>query len=137
MKHGLNTDDLDKAPSAALLHEAVTQEIIGAAFEVYNVLGYGFLEKVYQRALQAELLRRGVPAEIEHRITVIYKGVNVGDYAADLFVDAKVVVELKVASAYNPEDEAQLLNELKATGTKVGMLINFGRRKVEFRRFVF
>jgi GxxExxY protein len=137
MKHRLNTDDLDKAPAAALLHEATTQEIIGAAFEVYNVLGYGFLEKVYQRALQAELLRRGVPAEVEYRITVIYKGVNVGDYAADLFVDARVVVELKVASAYNPEDEAQLLNELKATGTKVGLLINFGRKKVEFRRFVF
>jgi GxxExxY protein len=137
MKHGLNTDDLDKAPAAALLHEATTQEIIGAAFEVYNVLGYGFLERVYQRALQAELLRRGVPAEIEHRITVIYKGINVGDYAADLLVDTKVAVELKVAAAYNPEDEAQLLNELKATGIKVGMLINFGRRKVEFRRFVF
>ena len=137
MKHGLNTDDLDKAPAAALLHEATTQEIIGAAFEVYNVLGYGFLEKVYQRALQAELLRRGVPAEIEHRISVNYKGINVGDYAADLYVDNKVLVELKVASEYNSEDEAQLLNELKATGMKVGMLINFGRRKVEFRRFVF
>jgi GxxExxY protein len=133
----MNTDDLDKAPAASLLHERTTQEIIGAAFGVYNVLGYGFLEKVYQRAMQAELLQRGVPVEIEHRITVMYKGVNVGDYAADLFVDAKVVVEIKVASAYNAADEAQLLNELKATGTKVGMLINFGSSKVEFRRLVF
>ena len=137
MKHGLNTDDLDKAATGALLHETVTQQIIGAAFEVYNVLGYGFLERVYQRALQAELLRRGVSAEVEHRITVLYKGINVGDYAADLFVDGKVVVELKVSADYNSEDEAQLLNELKATGTKVGLLINFGRRKVEFRRFIF
>src|SRR5688572_28833874 len=85
MKHGLDTDDLDQAPATALLHERTTQEIIGAAFAVYKVLGYGFPEKVYQRAMQAELLQRGVPAEIEHRITVMYKGVNVGDYPADLF----------------------------------------------------
>src|SRR5436190_5939372 len=134
MKHGLNTDDLENAAAAPLLHEATTQHIIGAAFEVYNLLGYGFLERVYQRALQAELLRRGVPAEIEHRITVLYKNINVGDYSADLFVQGKVVVELKVSAEYNSEDEAQLLNELKATGIKVGLLINFGRRKVEFRR---
>jgi GxxExxY protein len=137
MKHGLNTDNLDEASAGALLHEAVTQQIIGAAFEVYNVLGYGFLERVYQRALQAELLRRGISAEVEHRITVLYKDINAGDYAADLFVDGKVVVELKVSAEYNSADEAQLLNELKATGTKVGVLINFGRRKVEFRRMVF
>ena len=137
MKHGLNTDDLDNPAAAPLLHQATTQEIIGSAFEVYHVLGYGFLERVYQRALQTELLRRGVSAEIEHRIAVAYKGVNVGDYAADLFVDGKVIVELKVAAEYNSSDEAQLLNELKATGSKVGLLINFGRRKVEFRRFVF
>ena len=137
MKHGLNTDEVDHAAAAHLLHEATTQQIIGAAFEVYNVLGYGFLEKVYQRALQAELLRRGVSAEIEHRITVLYKGINVGDYAADLLVEGKVVVELKVSAEYNSQDEAQLLNELKATTTKVGLLINFGRSKVEFRRFVF
>src|SRR5688572_16845299 len=136
MKHGWNTDDLEKASAGKLLHEGITQQIIGAAFEVHSVLGYGFLERVYQRALQAELLRRNVPAEIEHRIAVLYKGINVGDYAADLLVDGKVVVELKVATEYNPEDEAQLLNELKATGTKVGLLINFGRRKVEFRRFI-
>jgi GxxExxY protein len=137
MKHGLNTDAADKASAGKLLHEGVTEQIIGAAFEVHSVLGYGFLERVYQRALQAELLRRGISAEAEHRITVLYKGINVGDYAADLFVDGKVVVELKVAAEYNSEDEAQLLNELQATGTKIGLLINFGRRKVEFRRLIF
>jgi GxxExxY protein len=137
MKHRWNTDNLDEAAAGNFLHKDITEQIIGAAFEVHSVLGYGFLERVYQRALQAELLRRGIPAEIEHRITVSYKGINVGDYAADLFVDGKVVVELKVATEYNPEDEAQLLNELKASGTKVGLLTNFGRQKVEFRRFVF
>jgi len=123
--------------TSKLAHETITKEIIGAAFEVYNVLGYGFLEKVYQRAMQTELLRREVKCEIEHKITVTYKSVIVGEYAADLFVENKVIVELKVASEYISADEAQLLNELKATGIKVGMLVNFGRAKVEFKRFVF
>jgi len=117
--------------------EDITGKIIGAAFEVYRVLGYGFLEKVYQKALQAELQRAGLKAELEHRIQVRYKETMVGDYAADLFVDNAVIVEIKVAKAYNREDEPQLLNELKATGIKVGLLINFGRTKVEFKRMVF
>ena len=136
MKHGLNTDDLKSEIRETLLHKELTERI-GAAFEVHNELGYGFLEKVYQRALQTELLRRGIPAELEHRIAVRYNDVIVGDFAADLFVDGRVIVETKVAAEYNPEDEAQLLNELKATGMKVGLLINFGRRKVEFKRRVF
>ena len=118
-------------------HKELTEAIIGAAFEVHNQLGYGFLERVYQRALQVELLRRGVSAEIEKRIQVQYKGVVVGDYDADLIVDNCVVVEIKVSPQYDKRDEAQLLNELKATGLKVGILINFGRYKVEYRRFVF
>ena len=115
----------------------VTEKIIGAAFEVYKELGYGFLERVYQRAMQVELQRAGLKAEIERRIQVKYKGVIVGDFDADLFVDESVIVELKVAKAYNAEDEPQLLNELKATGIRVGLLINFGRTKVEFARRVF
>ena len=121
----------------ALLHANITEEIIGAAFEVHKVLGYGFLEKVYQKAMQVELINLGLKAELEHKITVYYKGVVVGDYSADIFVEDKVIVELKVAKHYNPEDEAQLLNELKATGIKVGLLINFGRKKVGFKRLVF
>ena len=120
-----------------LLHEETTQRIIGAAFEVHDQLGYGFLERVYQRALQVELLRRGAIAEIEKRIQVRYKGIVVGDYDADVLVDGCVVVEIKVAPQYDKRDEAQLLNELKATGLKVGLLINFGRNKVEYKRLVF
>jgi GxxExxY protein len=120
-----------------LQHKELTEQIIGAAFEVYNVLGYGFLEKVYQRAMQIELQARGLNAALEREIRVIYKSFEAGFYRADLFVNDCVIVELKVAKAYNPEDEPQLLNELKATGTKVGLLLNFGRTKVEFRRFVF
>jgi GxxExxY protein len=115
----------------------ITEQIIGAAFEVHSVLGYGFLERVYQRAMQVELTARGLEAETESKIKVMYKGVVVGEYQADLLVADQVIVELKVAKEYRTADEAQLLNELKATGIKVGLLINFGRTKVEFRRLVF
>jgi len=120
-----------------LEYEQITEAIIGSSFEVHNILGYGFLERVYQKALQVELLRRGHTAEIEHAIKVKFKGVVVGEYSADLFVDEKVLVELKVAKEYNPQDEPQLLNELKATEIKVGLLINFGKEKVEFKRFIY
>ncbi len=119
------------------LYEDITKGVIGAAFEVYNVLGYGFLEKVYQRAMQVELGAHGFQAEIEEEIHVIYKGVEVGFYKADLWVNKCVIVELKVAKSYVEGDEPQLLNELKGTGVKVGLLINFGRTKVEFKRMVF
>ena len=120
-----------------LLHRATTETIIGAAFEVHQQLGYGLLERVYQRALQVELIRRRVAAEIERRIQVQYKGVVVGDYDADLIVADSVAVEIKVNPQYDKRDEAQLLNELKATGLKVGLLINFGRNRVEYKRLVF
>ena len=120
-----------------LLHSDVTEKIIAAAYEVYRVLGYGFLESVYQRAMQAELQRQGLQCEIEAPIKVLYKGVVVGEFRADLFVNAVVITELKVAKEYNSDDEPQLLNELKATGVKVGLLVNFGRTKVEFTRRVF
>jgi GxxExxY protein len=120
-----------------LLHSDVTEKIIGAAFEVYGELGYGFLESVYQKAMQVELQRLGLRAEIECPIKVKYRNVIVGEFRADLFVNEVVIVELKTAKNYNAEDEPQLLNELKATGTKVGLLINFGRTKVEFERMVF
>jgi GxxExxY protein len=118
-------------------HKELTEQIIGSAFEVYNHLGYGYLEKVYQKAMQVELLRHGIMAEFERRLTVRYKGVVVGDYDADFLVADAVLVELKIAPQYDKRDEAQLLNELKACGIKLGLLINFGRSKVEFKRLVF
>ena len=121
----------------ALEKKEVTEKIIGAAFEVYRELGYGFLERVYQKAMQVELQRAGLKAELERKIQVRYKGVVVGDYEADLVVADSVIVELKVAKNYNSEDEPQLLNELKATGVKVGLIANFGRTRVEFKRMVF
>lgn len=118
-----------------LEQEEITKEIIGAAFEVHNELGYGFLEKVYQNAMLVALNEREIPAESETAIQVYFKNHIVSDYRADLIVDG-VIVELKVSAKYNPQDEAQLLNELKATKSQVGLLINFGREKVEFKRFI-
>lgn len=120
-----------------LLHEDITEQIIGAAFEVHRILGYGFLEMVYHQALCVELRNQGMQVDFEPEIRVNYKGVQVGSYKADLLVQNSVMVELKAAKHYCSEDEAQLLNELKGTGIRVGLLINFGRQKVEFKRFIF
>ena len=120
-----------------LLHKEITEQIIDAAFEVYRILGYGFLEKVHQRAMKIELELRGLKTETESKIKVVYKACTVGDYQADLFVQDSVIVELKVANNYASDDEPQILIEFKATGIKVGLLINFGRTKVEFKRLVF
>jgi GxxExxY protein len=126
----------DEHPDKLLLRP-ITEAVIGAAFEVHGQLGYVFLERVYQRALQVELSRRGFSAEIEKRIQVKYKGIIVGEYDADLIVADSVVVEIKINAQYDKRDEAQLLNEFKATGLKAELLLNFGRMKVDYKRLVF
>ncbi|MEI7457648.1 MAG: GxxExxY protein [Nitrosomonadales bacterium] len=119
-----------------LLHKEITEQIIGAAYEVHRVLGYGFLEKVYQRAMVVELQRRGLRVIPEAPANVYFKEVPVGEYFADLLVEDLVVVELKISKDLNPADEAQLINELHATKREVGLLINFGRAGVKFKRAV-
>jgi GxxExxY protein len=133
----MNTDKTQIRAAKDYSLQPVTEQLIGAAFEVHNVLGYGFLEKVYQRALQVELQLRGIKVELEPKIQVQFKGVVVGDYAADLLVVDKILVELKTDPGYQPLHEAQLLNELRGTGIKLGYLINFGRERVEYKRMVF
>jgi GxxExxY protein len=125
-----------KAPKDYSL-QSISEQIIGAAFEVHNILGYGFLERVYQRAMQVELQLRGIKVELEPQIKVQFKGAIVGDYAADLLIADKIIVELKTDAVYQAIHEAQLLNELRGTGIKLGYLINFGRERVEYRRMVF
>jgi GxxExxY protein len=115
----------------------VTQNLIGAAFEVHNILGFGFLEKVYQRAMQVELQARGVKAVLEPKIQVRFKGIIDGDYVADLLVADKIIVELKTDAVYQSAHEAQLLNELRGTEMHLGYLINLGRERVEYKRMVF
>ncbi len=121
---------------SVLMHSEVTGEIIGAAFEVWRVLGYGFLEKVYENALVVELGLRNLQVEQQFDIDVYYKGSIVGHYTSDLFAATKVIVELKAEKEYNSKHEAQLLNYLKATGIQVGLLFNFGEKKCEFKRLV-
>ena len=98
--------------------DPITHDIIGSAFEVYRVLGYGFLEKVYQRAMQVELRLRGRSAAMEHRIPVRYKGEGVGDYVADFSGGEPGSGGAEGGPEYQPADEAQLLDELKATASR-------------------
>src|SRR5215469_5970058 len=133
----MDTDETQIRAGKDYSLQTVTQHLIGAAFEVHNVLGFGFLEKVYQRAMQVELINRGIAVELEPKIQVQFKGVMVGDYLADLLVEKKIVVELKTDAAYQAVHEAQLLNELRGTGMKTGYLINFGRERVDYKRMVF
>ena len=118
-------------------HAALTKSIIGAAFEVHRVLGYGFLEKVYEAALTKELRSRGHSVVNQAEMEVSYKGESVGVYYADLFVDDAVICEVKALDKLAPAHEAQLLNYLKATGTKVGLLLNFGPQGVQVKRMIF
>lgn len=117
-------------------HKQLTYEIIGSAFEVYKLLGYGFLEKVYENSMIKELQLRGLQATAQYPVKVEYKDIEVGDYYVDFFVEGKVIVELKTGEALKPIHEAQLLNYLKATGIKIGLLINFGPEKCEHKRRV-
>jgi len=117
-------------------YSAITDKIIAAAYAVYNVLGYGFLEKVYENALYYELQKAGLNVKQQSPIQVIYDHNLVGDYYADLIVADKVIVELKAVSILDPIHEVQLVNYLKATGIEVGLLINFGQ-KLAIKRRVF
>jgi GxxExxY protein len=117
-------------------HEELTGQVIAAAYEVHRTLGHGFLEKVYENALVIELQRRGLRATQQAEIAVAYKGEPVGTYYADVLVDDVVICEVKAVEAINSAHQAQLLNYLKATRIKVGLIINFGRR-VSVKRMVF
>jgi len=114
----------------------ITYRIRGAVFEVNKVLGYGFLEKVYEKALMIELSRRGLSVENQVRLKVIYKEEIVGEYFADLLVEGSVIVEIKAVTHLLKEHQAQLLNYLKATGIQVGLLVNFTSNKAEIKRMV-
>lgn len=118
------------------LQSEVTSAIIGAFYDVYNELGFGFLEKVYENALVLELRRRGFKVVQQAPIPVWYRDAKVGEYYADLLVNNCVILELKAAETLAPEHEAQLLNYLKATCIQVGLLLNFGL-KAQVRRKVF
>ena len=118
------------------IHQDLTGKIINAFFKVYNTLGFGFLEKVYENAMVIELRKMGLIIEQQRRTNVYYDGIIVGDYFADLIVNDIVIVELKASNALQSENEYQLINYLKATQCEVGLLLNFGE-KPEFKRKIF
>ena|ERR1017187_1377357 len=113
----------------------LTSTIIGCAFKVSNVLGPGFLEKVYENALAHELRKNGFQAEQRQKIQVYYDGVSVGVYEPDLLVEHTVIVEIKSAKEHHDAFVAQCLNYLKATGMPLCLLLNFGKPQVEIKRF--
>ena len=114
----------------------ITEKIIGCAYTVANELGHGFLEKVYENALSHEIRKAGLTSEQQHPIPVVYDGVVVGDYTADLLVANEVLVELKAIKVIEDIHVAQCLNYLKATGRQICLLINFGNPRVEIRRII-
>jgi len=116
--------------------DAVSEKIIGAAYKVSNTLGAGFLEKVYENALAHQLRKDGMKIEQQRPIKVYYDGVVVGDYFADLMAEGIVIVELKAAKRFEDIHLAQTLNYLKATGLKLGLILNFGKPRVEIKRVV-
>ena len=117
-------------------HSELTEKIIKAFYKVYNTLGYGFLEKVYENALLLELKNMDLHALSQEPIKVLYDGVIIGEYFADVLVDGKVILEIKAAKTLLNEHESQLLNYLKATNIEVGLLLNFGP-KPEIKRKAF
>ena len=131
----MNTDQ-QPASRSILIEGELTEKVLGAAFKVLNTLGTGFLEKVYENALSFQLQRIGLSVESQKVFHVKYEGAIVGQYLADLVVAGKVIVECKAISNMDSVHEAQLMNYLKASGVHVGLLINFGRPTLQYRRLV-
>jgi GxxExxY protein len=115
---------------------AITQKIIGCAYTVSNTLGIGFVEKVYENALAHTLRQGGLQVCQQHPVTVIYDGLQVGEFYADLLVEERVLVELKAVSMLTQDHTAQALNYLRASGLPVCLLINFAKPKVEIKRLL-
>jgi len=118
-----------------LIEESVTETVIGAFFAVYSELGHGFLEQVYENAMAIALRQQGWQVVQQPAIDVLFRGQRVGEYRADLLIPGKLIVEIKAAATISAVHEAQLLNYLKATGVRVGLLLNFGP-KPQFKRRV-
>jgi GxxExxY protein len=119
-----------------LKHAVLTEQIIGIFYDVYNELGFGFLETVYRRSLHLALCAKGLKVEAEVAVPVFFRGVNVGDFRADLVVNNCVLLELKTAETIIVAHESQLLNYLRATALEIGLILNFGP-KAQIRRLLF
>ncbi|HTK37434.1 MAG TPA: GxxExxY protein [Pyrinomonadaceae bacterium] len=118
-----------------MIHQELTGKIIEACFEVSNELGIGYIESVYENALFIALQQKGVAALRQVPLKVKFRGAIVGDFKADMLVENKVLIELKAAGNLVNEHYAQILNYLKTTGIEVGLIVNFGATKLQYRRF--
>lgn len=119
-----------------MINQEKTSAILKCFYKVYNKLGFGFLEKVYENALYYELINSGLTCKKQFPITVYYEGISVGDYYADIVVDDSIIIELKAVETLIEEHDHQLINYLKATKIEVGLLLNFGTSP-QFRRKVY
>ena len=124
------------ANQTTVLHKELSFEIVGAAMEVLNTLGHGLNEKVYENALVAELRSRGIRVEQQKRLSVVYKNILVGEYVPDQLVDEKVIVDTKVIEAISDAEVGQVMNYLRIAKLELGILLNFRRPKLEYRRVV-
>lgn len=118
-----------------MLYEELTSEILKACFEVSNELGVGYIESVNESALFVAIIQKGLKVERQVPLKVQFRGVIIGDFKADMIVEGKVMLELKAVDSLSKEHYAQLLNYLKTTGIEVGMVINFGTTRLQYRRF--
>ncbi len=119
-----------------IIHKELSFSIVGMAMQVHNQLGGGFLEKVYENAMMVLCRKQGISAEQQKAIKVYFENEIVGEYFADILVDDKVIIELKVAESITNIHKAQLLNYLKATHLRLGLILNFGKEKLEYERLV-
>jgi GxxExxY protein len=119
-----------------LLYKELTFAVIGAAMEVHRILGPGFLEAVYQAALERELTLRGISFQRQVGLPVTYKDLLVGEYVADFVVDGKLIVEIKAVSALNANHQAQAMHYLAATGCRLALLVNFGTSSLQHQRVI-
>lgn len=133
----MNADRIDlMTVDRSYKHSELSEVIIGVFYEVYNELGYGFLESVYRNSLQLALLAKGLRVETEVAVPVFFRGKNVGDFRADMVINGCLLLELKTAEAISIAHEAQLLNYLRATNLEVGLILNFGP-KAQVRRLAY
>lgn len=130
----MRSDRINRIQQDSNEQSELTGKIIGLAMKVHRTLGPGFLESVYKKALQYELVRAGFKAELEKPIQIRYESIIVGDFFADLLVNDELIVEAKAVVALAPEHEVQLVNYLTATGKDIGLLLNFGTRSLEFKK---
>jgi GxxExxY protein len=119
-----------------ILHKELSYKIVQACYEVHNVLGPGYSEKIYEEAMDRELTGQGVSVDRQRIVAVIYKGDKIGEYRLDSVADEKILLEFKAVAELNSIFESQVLSYLKASGLRLGLLINFGGKKVEVRRIV-